>query len=780
MRIIDIVAGQPITIGRMGENDAAQVRFPIADWLETYGSGNFSVLVQRFEEEAPYAAATVTADAEYVYWTVDNTDTGVEGPGMCELILTVGDKIAKSVVYRTVVQPSLSEPGEAPEPWESWVDEVIAAGAQAVNAIQKVTGATAGNVPALTADGSLEDSGIASGSVAQQDGYYSGMTVGAAETLIGRGDGVVSSYTLQSAGGDADIEDGTATIQAIRGNTLVWNQLVTNGNFATADGWAGLRCSLTAADNVLSAEVTQAGGRVDLYLASASGFRVVAGHRYFVAASVNTPQAETLLLMLSQTQTANAGNPVTATPDTWTRVQSIITADTDIEPAHVSLTVRLGVNGMYSVGDVIQVRNVIVMDLTRMFGQGKEPAMVSDFTGLYPMEWYDADAGSFLHFNGSGIRSTGFNAYDLENHIARVVAATDENNGYRISGAYTSVTFSRTSSGTFAALPVTTYTDAAGNLVRRILPPANGYVKISGADATTCLNLIWSGYRDEDFEAFWSQEKAVPSATYFAAGMRSAGSARDEMTLNKAAQRIGALDMGSLTWGRITTYANPLFYADISGKAAGMDNLLTLDYLTTPVTFSAMADRTMRGSTSSATRIVVRDDRYTTAADFKTAVTGKTLLYEMASPVEATISPVLDMSLRVSDFGLEELLPENTADPTTAPCNLIMLYGTNVQDAIRRLPQNYISRKSWNNIASELAGIGIEIALTYDADGAAYIAALTDNRDNRLVDVPASATAAGTAGTYAVDPTGGYLYVCMTTGEDGSAAWMRVQMSAWT
>ena len=58
------------------------------------------------------------------------------------------------------------------------------------------------------------------------DGYYELLTAGAADNLTGRGDGVSASFLYRTAGGSEDIADGVATVKAIYGNTVGWNQLV--------------------------------------------------------------------------------------------------------------------------------------------------------------------------------------------------------------------------------------------------------------------------------------------------------------------------------------------------------------------------------------------------------------------------------------------------------------------------------------------------------------------------------------------------------------------------
>lgn len=134
MRIICATAATMV-IGRRGENLATRVRFPTASWVETYGDGTFQLLVQRPNEDTPYPAALVS-DGDNICWDVTSADTAIAGLGKCELQYYVGDVLAKSVIYQTRVMESLDAAGDVPEPYESWVEQVLQAGADAQEAAE--------------------------------------------------------------------------------------------------------------------------------------------------------------------------------------------------------------------------------------------------------------------------------------------------------------------------------------------------------------------------------------------------------------------------------------------------------------------------------------------------------------------------------------------------------------------------------------------------------------------------------------------------------------------
>ena len=133
---ITINAGRPcerIALGRRGENEATQIVFDVSWLIDTFGAGTAQLAVIRPEDDTPYPAfVEQDADARTATWTLTNADTANAGRGECELFWYVGDTLAKSIVYRTEVMRDIGDVGEeVPEAYETWVEEVLAAGAQA-------------------------------------------------------------------------------------------------------------------------------------------------------------------------------------------------------------------------------------------------------------------------------------------------------------------------------------------------------------------------------------------------------------------------------------------------------------------------------------------------------------------------------------------------------------------------------------------------------------------------------------------------------------------------
>ncbi len=141
MREIEVRELPYLPLGHQGENEAQRIVWRgLADsWARLYGEGVFALTVLREGDSVPYPASLKSENGD-VIWTLSNADTAKAGEGMAELTYTVGGAIAKSRTWRTAVEPSLSANGttEPPAAYQSWVDEVLQAAADAETAVSKM------------------------------------------------------------------------------------------------------------------------------------------------------------------------------------------------------------------------------------------------------------------------------------------------------------------------------------------------------------------------------------------------------------------------------------------------------------------------------------------------------------------------------------------------------------------------------------------------------------------------------------------------------------------
>lgn len=119
------VNGISIDIGRQGENIARNIYFDLSDLIDNYGEGTATLVHMRPSDNAPYICEAERV-GNFLIWAPTSTDMAYVGSGKCELRWVVGETLAKSIIYTTIIAPSITGAGEVPSPYKSWYDAIIA------------------------------------------------------------------------------------------------------------------------------------------------------------------------------------------------------------------------------------------------------------------------------------------------------------------------------------------------------------------------------------------------------------------------------------------------------------------------------------------------------------------------------------------------------------------------------------------------------------------------------------------------------------------------------
>lgn len=242
MREIEVRELPYLPLGHQGENEAQRIVWRgLADsWARLYGEGVFTLTVLREGDSAPYPASLKSENGD-VIWTLSNADTAKAGEGMAELTYIVGGVIAKSRTWRTVVEPSLSANGttKPPAAYQSWVDEVLQAAADAETAVSKMpyVDETTGNWFKWDATaGAFADTGVAAtGPIGPKGETGSGFKV---LGYYGTKAALDAAQKATAAAGDA-YGVGTAEPYDIYIFDGITGEFINNGPLQGADGAAG-------------------------------------------------------------------------------------------------------------------------------------------------------------------------------------------------------------------------------------------------------------------------------------------------------------------------------------------------------------------------------------------------------------------------------------------------------------------------------------------------------------------------------------------------------------
>lgn len=513
------------------------------------------------------------------------------------------------------------------------------------------------------------------------------------------------------------IESYTATIERIKGKTLVFNQLVQNGNFANGTtGWTGASATISAENGVCTVTCTSIpevnyGYRITHNV----GALPPIGNKVLIVADVYCDVATRIGFVSGGTVLTGSTTDVPA--QAWTRKTYFVTNQAF---GDYGLGITVNKNNIPSVGFEFKVKNIQSFNLTQMFGAGDEPATVEEFRAMFPLEYYAYNPGELISFNGTGLKTNGFNQLDADGHIRVLKGVT-----YRIEGEYTSL---KDSAGNDVTVTNSEFTPAADDV----------YTMVGGS----CVHFKWGGLRDGETEAYWDSTLALPVSTYFPDGMKSAGTAYDELTKNKAIKRIGKVDLGTLNWIYApetsthiaffrTDFAPPNSHIIPNLSVVGpfltaIYRTVSSNYLYKATDDNLIAQNYNESDPTISGRIWVKNLAYTDAAAFKAAMSGVYLYYELEESVETPISPALNLTYRVDDFGTELLLPENDDEPVTAPMDADIIYQIDYEATIRNSDSLNITKESMDAFiaAFNASGLGT-ITQTWDSVNKRYAYTVT-------------------------------------------------------
>lgn len=367
---------------------------------------------------------------------------------------------------------------------------------------------------------------------------------------------------------------------AVKGKSIVWNQLI---GVPTTASWNNR--SIMVTNNGDGSYTLNGTADSTGYLGGFrwSGFKVYSGRKYYISFIATGGSISDVTKLFFSPTNSGAGLLVEAN-------SSGIRTTTGTGDPYMAFSVTSGV--------VLTNYKVwpIMIDLTLMFGSGNEPATVAEFEALYPLPYYDYNAGELVNNAASGVEML----------------------------------------------------DAGGNLL-----------------GTIPLNIT---------------ELTSGGVQIFPDGMKSAGTAYDEWSGRTATKRIGVVDLGTLSWTRITsssyggtwswfhTTGIPMRYNNIIGSVITIcdryESIPSYSFLSQACKMRTQ-DKTCMPYIDGI--FYVRDDSYTSAADFKAAMSGVLLYYELKEPETYTVDALPDTLVPFDAQGTQRRLPVDTASSVLAP-----------------------------------------------------------------------------------------------------------------
>ena len=585
---------------------------------------------------------------------------------------------------------------------------------------------------------------------ANVNGAYPQLTAG---NLISDSSILRQFYYDKTAGEGNEIGSGHATVNQVRGNTIVWNEIIPNGNFSNGtSGWSSAGYGdMSVEDNVLTytlLDASNSASRIETY------HRIPANHICYMACDYFCSKETTANLLIEN------GNGVRATipANTWTRVHGISTSGTNVSTQRRFFAYNNS-QGQLSDGDVILYRDVILVDLTQMFGLGKEPT-AAQFEAMFPSHYYPQNEGTLISCGPTAVVSTGFNQWDEQWELG-----TLDNDGnpstsynsirskeyipvlpdtrYSTNGSYEIVIFFYDKNyNVLQYVPSTGDASAYGkcadcykNKPLFTTPSNTAYIRfrtagesVTSYNSNICINIsnpskngTYQPYTSDTLDLSWISELTYNDGTsdvqMFPNGLCSAGTVYDEVTPTKAIKRVGSVDLGNMFWNYLDVFGTgrnlfvgntPLGVKSATGFGDNFSyQINSKGYTGTNATILATTDNTgIALKYDEQNRILLKDgihDGTSLSQGHASWLEEVMVYYELATPIEIPLTKTLGYA--VQPGGTEQLLPENQPGQTPVTTQIIMdvTYPLDAVGTLQNLPNNYTSLQVMDNFASSLA-----------------------------------------------------------------------------
>lgn len=190
--VIDVNDLDLVKLGRQGEHMTQTVKIDCSAWLEKLPECSLIVAAIRPGESEVYLP-TVAVEGGVITWNILDQDTAHAGGGRGEVRAMQGDKIKKSCVFRTRIEPSLEGSGSTPVTPPDWVQTILAAVGAAQTAAE--TAAAQARTAATQASDAAAQAAAAAVSAAQAATNTEGLR-GFAFAIDGAG-GLDVTYTAE-------------------------------------------------------------------------------------------------------------------------------------------------------------------------------------------------------------------------------------------------------------------------------------------------------------------------------------------------------------------------------------------------------------------------------------------------------------------------------------------------------------------------------------------------------------------------------------------------------
>ena len=594
---------------------------------------------------------------------------------------------------------------------------------------------------------------------ARKVGVENDLVVGAAKALAGNQRQVKEFSTMVMEGAD-----GIAKINEVRGKSLVWNQLIQNGNFDNGTtGWNFSRASGSVANNECTITTGTEPAATTQFSQNVS---ILVGHKYYIAFDFAGLVSESLRVVAGGSYAMMP--TLEYTSSTKMRLKAISTVPSS--QSFISFYPNRYSTAAAST-DICKIKNVVLIDLTLMFGAGNEPATVEEFEALFPLPYYDYNAGEIISNKTEKLDVVGFNQWDEEWEVGGLSETTgnsisaqsvrsknyipviaESDYFFKVRYAGTSGIYVKGYDANKTVIGSTWLFSNVSNAIKTI-PSGVSYIRfmtLAGYGTTynhdICINIS-DPVKNGTYEPYKSTDIPLNlptitgklngegvSVVVFPNGLRGAGTAYDYLIVDadgyarKAVKVMDKVDLGALDWIRYTSDST-VFYAPLNGASYDYKNSISARYQQASGPYGQVnsEDKSYNFWPRSSTRqIYINDSSYTDAATFKSAMSGVELVYGLATPLTYDLDEPIPMTFMAYHGGTLRQTPQA---PDSAPVVVNMTYAIDAVSILTGLPEDYVSKESLQAMltAMQSAGLFASYTMTFNESTGKYEFTFTAN-----------------------------------------------------
>lgn len=518
-------------------------------------------------------------------------------------------------------------------------------------------------------------------------------------------------YLFRASGGNgADREYDTLV-----GGTVAWNSIVRPDSYWRV--YDSSYSSISVSDHKVTQTIPagKTGQAFRYAISQIQNKKIPVEHKVFITYSVKTTVASAFRLELNG---STLWSSATVTANVKTAISKI--ANISVDPnTQFLIYPSSAVDNVSSPAMTIEYNDIVVSDLTAMFGStiadyaysleqataGSGVAWLKKY-GFFTKSYYPYNAGELMSVKATRHKMVGKNLVNTSKFKVGYYITSDGNEAaYGTNGAACS---------DFLALPVSTYTltnpemtnsgrfavffyDAQKQYIDKALPnmatsasftmPSNAYyVRINSITRDLGSVQLEFGSTATAYTPYTTYEypldpKVTLQGIYKLNGDKLYCDGDKYYPDKGVERRVRLVDLGSLTW----TYqsANTIFIASglssmpkINGNSEPPDIWTTTDYVPIrPNGYNATVDKTISlGNSTAVAQVWIRDTSYTDAATFKSAMSGKYLVYYESTSYFEQADPFEPLQV-LDPYGTEEYIddrevPIPVGHDTNYPVNL--------------------------------------------------------------------------------------------------------------